>query len=223
MIFKTIAKPEGFTLTQDELNSVADIYKENYLTEGMTFKHWSSNPNHDEPVTGDVVMTEDKNFFPVEQPKPVVQYNSDYSAWIGVDGTTVRLTADTPESYFFVQINRSVHKILVGIIGMNTSASAWGGDFGVIDIEEILSAGTITQTGTSYETVGTLSYRSNDGKRTKTLKVTAHAYHYNTGEILQMEMKFVVYNADMVAVTNSDIIEIEGTQETHMLQYRVIE
>lgn len=222
MIFKTIAKPEGFTLTQDEMNSVADSYKENYLTEGMTFKHWSSNPNADEPVTGDVVMTEDKHFYPVEQPKPVVQYDSDHSAWIGVDGTTVRLTTDTPESYFKVETTWH-KKIIVGVIGMNTSESAWGGDFGIIDIEEIISSGTITQTGTSYETVGTLSYRSNDGKRTKTLKVTAHAYHYNTGEVLQLELKFVIYNADMVAVTNSDIIEMDGTQETHMLQYRVIE
>ena len=222
MIFKTIAKPEGFTLTQDELNSVADIYKEKYLTEGMTFKHWSSNPNHDEPVTGDVVMTEDKNFFPVEQPKPVVQYNSDYSAWIGVDGTTVRLTTDTPESYFFVQINRSVHKILIGVVGMNTSASAWGGDFGVIDVDEILSSGTTEENEDSTVSKGTLSYRSNDGKRQKTLKVTASSILTNSG-VSATALTFVVYNADMVAVTNSDIIEIDGTQETHMLQYRVIE
>lgn len=222
MIFKTIAKPEGFTLTQDELNSVADIYRENYLTEGMTFKHWSSNPNHDEPVTGDVVMTEDKNFFPVEQPKPVVQYNSDYSAWIGVDGTTVRLTADTPESYFFVQINRSVHKILIGVVGMNTNASAWGGDFGVIDVDEILSSGTTEENEDSTVSKGTLSYRSNDGKRQKTLKVTASSILTNSG-VSATALTFVVYNADMVAVTNSDIIEMEGTQETHMLQYRVIE
>lgn len=222
MIFKTIAKPEGFTLTQDEMNSVADIYRENYLTEGMTFKHWSSNPNHDEPVTGDVVMTEDKNFFPVEQPKPVVQYNSDSSAWIGVDGTTVRLTTDTPESYFFVQINRSVHKILIGVVGMNTSASAWGGDFGVIDVDEILSSGTTEENEGSTVSKGTLSYRSNDGKRQKTLKVTASSILTNSG-VSATALTFVVYNADMVAVTNSDIIEIEGTQETHMLQYRVIE
>ena len=222
MIFKTIAKPEGFTLTQDEMNSVADIYKEKYLTEGMTFKHWSSNPNHDEPVTGDVVMTEDKNFFPVEQPKPVVQYNSDYSAWIGVDGTTVRLTTDTPESYFFIQINRSVHKILIGVVGMNTSASAWGGDFGVIDVDEILSSGTTEENEGSTVSKGTLSYRSNDGKRQKNLKVTASSILTNSG-VSATALTFVVYNADMVAVTNSDIIEIEGTQETHMLQYRVIE
>ena len=222
MIFKTIAKPEGFTLTQDEMNSVADIYKEKYLTEGMTFKHWSSNPNHDEPVTGDVVMTEDKNFFPVEQPKPVVQYNSEYSAWIGVDGTTVRLTTDTPESYFFIQINRSVHKILVGVVGMNTSESAWGGDFGVIDVDEILSSGTTEENEGSTVSKGTLSYRSNDGKRQKNLKVTASSILTNSG-VSATALTFVVYNADMVAVTNSDIIEIEGTQETHMLQYRVIE
>lgn len=222
MIFKTIAKPEGFTLTQDEMNSVADTYKGNYLTEGMTFKHWSSNPNHDEPVTGDVVMTDDKNFFPVEQPKPVVQYNSDYSTWIGVDGTTVRLTTDTPESYFFVQINRSVHKILVGVIGMNTSASAWGGDFGVIDVDEILSSGTTQENEDSTVSKGTLSYRSNDGKRQKTLKVTASSILTNSG-VSATALTFVVYNADMVAVTNSDIIEMGGTQETHMLQYRVIE
>lgn len=222
MIFKTIAKPEGFTLTQDEMNSVADSYKENYLTEGMTFKHWSSNPNHDEPVTGDVVMTEDKNFFPVEQPKPVVQYNSAYSAWIGVDGTTVRLTTDTPESYFFVQINRSVHKILIGVVGMNTSASAWGGDFGVIDVDEILSSGTTEENEDGTVSKGTLSYRSNDGKRQKTLKVTASSILTNSG-VSATALTFVVYNSEMVAVTNSDIIEIDGTQETHMLQYRVIE
>lgn len=221
MIFKTIAKPEGFTLTQDEMNSVADTYKENYLTEGMTFKHWSSNPNHDEPVTGDVVMTEDKNFFPVEQPKPVVQYNSDYSVWIGVNGEgSVHLTSHDTEDYFFVQ-GTSQKKILVGVIGMNTSASAWGGDFGVIDIEEILSAGTTTQNGTGERTVGTLSYRSNDGKRTKTLKVTAN--RYSDGSTIATGLMFVVYNADMVAVTTSDVIEMDGMQETHMLNYRFID
>ena len=222
MIFKTIAKPEGFTLTQDEMNSVADTYKGNYLTEGMTFKHWSINPNHDEPVTGDVVMTEDKNFFPVEQPKPVVQYNSDYSVWVGVDGTTVRLTTETPESYFFVQINKLVHKILVGVIGMNTSESAWGGDFGVIDVDEILSSGTTEDIENGTASNGTMSYRSNDGKRQKTLKVKASRAVLNSG-ISATALTFVVYNADMVAVTNSDIIEMYGTQETHMLQYRVID
>ena len=105
---------------------------------------------------------------------------------------------------------------------MNTSASAWGGDFGVIDVDEILSSGTTEENEGSTVSKGTLSYRSNDGKRQKTLKVTASSILTNSG-VSATALTFVVYNADMVAVTNSDIIEIEGTQETHMLQYRVIE